>query len=190
MLSKNHLAQIRDSLSITMDETTMNKYALPALLASLLSPLASTHGSMEVPISRILSCSKEGPENPKSAACQAAVATSGPQMLYDWSGVNQLPNGNHQAFVPDGQLCAGGKSNYAGMNLARSDWPATPIAADANGQFDFIYTAPAPHQTRNWQFFITKNGWNPNKTLAWSDLEDTPFCTLGNTTAIDKKYTL
>ncbi|MDW5415161.1 lytic polysaccharide monooxygenase [Iodobacter sp. CM08] len=64
------------------------------------------------------------------------------------------------------------------------------MAADANGQFDFIYAAPATHQTRNWQFFITKDGWNPNKTLAWSDLEDKPFCTLGNTTAVDKKYKL
>ncbi|MDW5415162.1 lytic polysaccharide monooxygenase [Iodobacter sp. CM08] len=110
------------------------KYILSAILTSLFTPLASAHGTMEVPISRILSCYKEGPESPKSAACQAAVAVSGPQMLYDWSGVNQLPNGNHKAFVPDGQLCAGGKSNYAGMNLARTDWPVTPIAADANGQ--------------------------------------------------------
>ena len=62
------------------------------------------HGSMEDPISRVYNCYLEGPESPVSAACQAAVALSGPQHLYDWNGINQLPNGDHQAFVPDGQF--------------------------------------------------------------------------------------
>ncbi|WP_136775092.1 lytic polysaccharide monooxygenase [Chitiniphilus eburneus] len=136
------------------------------------------HGSMEVPVSRVLNCYNEGPESPKTAACQAAVALSGPQMLYDWSGVNQLPNGDHQAFVPDGQLCAGGKSNYAGLDLARQDWLTTPIAPDSNGNFEFIYYAPAQHATKNWVFYVTKDGWDQTRPLKWSDLE--PFCTLGN----------
>ncbi|SMC29037.1 Predicted carbohydrate-binding protein, contains CBM5 and CBM33 domains [Andreprevotia lacus DSM 23236] len=140
--------------------------------------LAFAHGSMEVPVSRVLNCFNEGPEAPKSAACQAAVAVSGPQMLYDWSGVNQNPNGNHQAFVPDGQLCGGGKSNYAGLNLVRNDWVTSPIAPDANGNFEFIYNAPAQHQTLYWRLYLTKDGWNNSHALNWSDLEQ--FCELGN----------
>ncbi|XZG71193.1 lytic polysaccharide monooxygenase [Chitinibacteraceae bacterium HSL-7] len=147
------------------------------------------HGTMEVPVSRVLNCFNEGPEAPKSAACQAAVAQSGPQMLYDWSGVNQNPNGDHQAFVPDGQLCGGGKSNYSGLNLARTDWVHSPIAPDSNGNFEFIYNAPAPHTTKNWVFYVTKDGWNPTQPLKWSDLEK--FCELGNV-AVDgtKRYHL
>ncbi|QLG89612.1 lytic polysaccharide monooxygenase [Chitinibacter bivalviorum] len=153
-----------------------NGRALPIRIALGLGLLATSqlvlaHGSMEVPVSRVLSCFNEGPENPKSAACQAAVAVSGPQFLYDWSGVNQLPAGNHKGFVPDGQLCAGGKANYAGLNLPRTDWSATNIAPDANGKFEFTFNAPAPHATTDWVFYVTKDGWNPNQALSWSDLE-------------------
>ncbi|WP_288842149.1 lytic polysaccharide monooxygenase [uncultured Deefgea sp.] len=165
----------------------MNKKQLSGLLASsflvssgalLMPQMVSAHGSMEVPVSRGLSCFNEGPETLKSAACEAAAATSGKQMLYDWPGVSQLPNGNHQAFVPDGQLCGGGRSDYAGLNLARTDWATTPIAPDANGNFEFVFNGTAPHQTRDWQLFVTRDGWNPNTALKWADLEK--FCTLGN----------
>ncbi|WP_273429801.1 lytic polysaccharide monooxygenase [Chitinibacter tainanensis] len=169
-----------------------NGFALPVRIALAVgclgaAQLVSGHGSMEVPISRVLSCFNEGPENPKSAACQAAVAVSGPQFLYDWSGVNQNPNGNHKGFVPDGQLCGGGKANYAGLNLPRTDWPVTNIAPDANGNFEFIWNAPAPHTTKDWVFYVTKDSWNPNQALSWGDLEQ--FCQLGNVpVTADKRY--
>ncbi|WP_198314456.1 lytic polysaccharide monooxygenase [Chitinibacter sp. GC72] len=167
--------------------------ALPVRIALALglfgaTQLVSGHGTMEVPISRVLSCFKEGPESPKSAACQAAVAASGgPQFLYDWSGVNQLPNGDHKAFVKDGQLCSASKSNYAGLDLARTDWPSSNIAPDANGNFEFIFNAPAPHQTRDWVFYVTNDTWNPTTPLNWSHLDQ--FCKLGNVpVTADKRY--
>ncbi len=100
---------------------------------------------METPPSRVYGCFLEGPENPKSAACKTAAA-GGTQALYDWNGVNQgNANGNHQAVVPDGQLCGAGKALFKGLNLARSDWPSTAIAPDASGNFQFVYKASAPH---------------------------------------------
>ncbi|HCT8843364.1 TPA: chitin-binding protein CbpD, partial [Pseudomonas aeruginosa] len=99
--------------------------------------------------------------------------------LYDWNGVNQgNANGNHQAVVPDGQLCGAGKALFKGLNLARSDWPSTAIAPDASGNFQFVYKASAPHATRYFDFYITKDGYNPEKPLAWSDLEPAPFCSI------------
>lgn len=127
----------------------------------------------------VYGCFLEGPENPKSAACKAAVAAGGTQALYDWNGVNQgNANGNHQAVVPDGQLCGAGKALFKGLNLARSDWPSTAIAPDASGNFQFVYKASAPHATRYFDFYITKDGYNPEKPLAWSDLEPAPFCSI------------
>nr|WP_314898555.1 lytic polysaccharide monooxygenase [uncultured Deefgea sp.] len=164
--------------------------SLVAASGALVMPqMVSAHGSMEVPVSRGLSCFNEGPENLKSAACQAAAATSGKQMLYDWTGVNQLPNGDHKAFVPDGQLCGGGKPDYAGLNLLRNDWATTPIAPDANGNFDFVLYGTAPHQTRDWQLYVTRDGWNQNQPLKWADLEN--FCTVGNIPVdANKRYKL
>ncbi|MGL4994838.1 MAG: lytic polysaccharide monooxygenase auxiliary activity family 9 protein, partial [Deefgea sp.] len=176
----------------------MNKKQISSLIATslmaasgalMMPQMVSAHGSMEVPVSRGLSCFNEGPETLKSASCQAAAAASGKQMLYDWTGVNQLPNGDHKAFVPDGQLCGGGKADYAGLNLPRNDWATTPIAPDANGNFDFVFYGTAPHQTRDWQLYVTRDGWNQNQALKWADLEN--FCTVGNIPVdANKRYKL
>ncbi|WP_198399380.1 lytic polysaccharide monooxygenase [Caballeronia calidae] len=139
---------------------------------------------METPISRVYSCYLEGPESPKSAACQAAVAVAGPSFLYDWAGVNQLPDGNHKAFVPDGHLCSAGKTNYYGLDLARNDWPATSISADLSGNYTFVWLATAPHVTRYFQIFMTSDGYDFNQPLKWSDLDSKPFCEV-NSVALD-----
>nr|WP_256644366.1 lytic polysaccharide monooxygenase auxiliary activity family 9 protein [Stenotrophomonas sp. 9(2022)] len=103
----------------------------------------------------------------------------GAQPFYDWAGINQAnANGNHQAVVPDGQLCSGGNSKYRGLDLDRSDWTTSLIRADASGRYTFEFLAPAPHATREWKFYVTRDGWKAGDGLRWSDLE--AFCTLGN----------
>ncbi|OWY38263.1 chitin-binding protein [Xenophilus sp. AP218F] len=140
-------------------------------LACLSAPLFA-HGTMEVPINRVYACYQEGPEAPKSAACREAQRLGGSAAMYDWNGINQNPPGDkHQAVVPDGQLCAGGQKRFQGFNLPRGDWTATPIAPDADGQFEFVYLASAPHATRYFRFYVTRDGWNPQQALAWADLE-------------------
>ncbi|AUH53347.1 chitin-binding protein [Chromobacterium sp. ATCC 53434] len=148
-------------------------WRLPITLTlSCLSAPLWAHGTMEVPINRVYSCFQEGPEAPKTAACQEAKRVGGTQAMYDWNGINQNPSGdNHQAVVPDGALCGGGKAEFKGFNLARGDWRTTSIVPDANGNFEFIYNATAPHATKYFKFYVTRNGWNPTMPLKWSDLE-------------------
>ncbi|XLM21134.1 lytic polysaccharide monooxygenase, partial [Chromobacterium piscinae] len=163
---------------------------LPAALTlGCLSAPLWAHGTMEIPINRVYSCFLEGPEAPKTPACQAAKQVGGTQAMYDWNGINQNPQGdNHQAAVPDGTLCGGGKAEFKGFNLAREDWRTTSIVPDANGNFEFIYKATAPHATKYFKFYVTKNGWNPTQPLKWSDLE--PFGTINGTPQQDanKRY--
>ncbi len=59
----------------------------------------------------------------------------------------------------------------------RDDWRATPIAPDANGEFEFVFYATAPHATENFTFYVTREGWNPLAPLKWDDLE--LFCQHG-----------
>lgn len=147
------------------------------------------HGSMETPISRVYQCFLEGPENPTSAACQAAVATGGTQALYDWNEINIAnASGQHQQLIPDGKLCSAGREKYKGFDLARADWPAQTISPDANGNYEFVYRATAPHSTLYFRFYVTKNGYDPTQPLAWSHLEDTPFCTITNVTLQNGRY--
>ncbi len=155
------------------------------------------HGTMYDPPSRSMVCIQEGAQAPSSDACRAAKQVGGTQPLYDWDGVNQNPAGNHQAHVPDGQLCNGGQGNYVGLNLPRYDWPASALVPDENGNVNMVYAASAPHQSDHWRFYVTKDSWiedtqsqvegEPNRKLYWSDLEDEPFCELGN---IPKSTTL
>src|SRR5262245_13316643 len=81
--------------------------AVPLALAGPAVLPAAAHGSMGDAVSRVAQCYAEGPENPRSAACKAAVAAGGTQALYDWNGVRiGDANGRHQALIPDGKLCS------------------------------------------------------------------------------------
>src|SRR5215212_122015 len=97
----------------------------PLALTALTAAPASAHGSMGDPVSRVAQCYAEGPESPKSAACEAAVAAGGTQALYDWNGIRiGDANGRHQSLIPDGRLCSAGNDEFKGLDLDRADWPA------------------------------------------------------------------
>ncbi|MFD3550473.1 lytic polysaccharide monooxygenase, partial [Streptomyces sp. NPDC058655] len=144
----------------------------PLAVAAYGAAPATAHGSMTDPVSRVAACYAEGPESPKSAACKAAVAASGAQAFYDWNAVN-IANaaGQSKALIPDGQLCSAGNSKYKGLDLARADWPSSPMAAGAH---TFRYKGTAPHRG-SFELYVTKDGYDPTKPLKWSDLESAPF---------------
>jgi chitin-binding protein len=144
--------------------------ATTALAVALLVPLstANAHGTMSDPASRVYTCKQEGPENPKSEACKAAVAAGGTQAFYDWNEVSLLDaGGRHRQIIPDGKLCSAGRDKYRGLDLQRADWPAKRISA---GSLTVTYHASAPHSNSNFEFYITRQGWSPTQPLRWSDL--------------------
>ena len=174
------VAQIKYSTAFTV---------LLALIAFVgIARITQAHGTTVAPYSRAYNCFLEGPEAPTSPPCQAAFAIGGSQQFYDWNEINQLAAGDHQAFVPDGQLCSGGKTKYAGLDLPRTDWPAQTISADANGNFQFVYSATAPHSTEYFKFYITKDSYDLTQPLKWSDLE--LFCTINSVVLVDGKYNM
>ncbi|CAM5392014.1 GlcNAc-binding protein A [Streptomyces violaceorubidus] len=140
----------------------------PLALTSLAAAPASAHGSMGDPVSRVSQCHAEGPENPKSAACKAAVAAGGTQALYDWNGI-RIGNaaGKHQELIPDGKLCSANDPAFKGMGLARADWPATGVSS---GSYTFKYRVTAPHKG-TFKVYITKPGYDPSQPLGWGDLD-------------------
>ncbi|WP_405917510.1 lytic polysaccharide monooxygenase [Streptomyces sp. NBC_00728] len=140
----------------------------PFALSALAAAPASAHGSMGDPVSRVSQCYAEGPENPRSDACRAAVAAGGTQALYDWNGIRiGDANGRHQELIPDGKLCGAGSTEFKGLDLARSDWPATSVSS---GPYTFRYRVTAPHKG-TFKVYITKPGYDPSQPLAWGDLD-------------------
>ena len=147
------------------------------------------HGTMETPVSRIYNCFLENPENPKSDACKAAVEEGGTQALYDWNGVNKgNANDMHREIISDGKLCSAGKELFKGMDLARNDWHTTAITPNGSGNFEFVFIATAPHSTKYYRFYVTEDGYNPLNPLKWSDLEESPFCTITDVTLENGRY--
>lgn len=129
---------------------------------------AIAHGTMSDPASRVYTCKNEGPETPKSDACKAAVAAGGTQAYYDWNEVSLLEaGGRHRQLIPDGKLCSAGRDKYRGLDLQRADWPAKRVSP---GPLTVTYHASAPHSNSNFEFYITRDGWNPTQPLRWSDL--------------------
>jgi chitin-binding protein len=159
----------------------------PLALTALGAATASAHGSMGDPVSRVSQCYAEGPENPKSAACKAAVAAGGTQALYDWNGIRiGDANGQHQTLIPDGKLCSANNEEFKGLDLARADWPATSVSS---GSYTFKYRVTAPHKG-TFKVYITKSGYDPSRLLAWADLDlEHPVATATDPVASGGFYT-
>ncbi|MFK0120624.1 lytic polysaccharide monooxygenase [Streptomyces sp. NPDC090994] len=160
---------------------------LPLALTVLTAAPASAHGTMGDPVSRVSQCYAEGPENPDSAACKAAVAAGGTQALYDWNGI-RIGNaaGQHQQLIPDGKLCSANNDEFKGLDLARADWPATGVSS---GSYTFKYRVTAQHKG-TFTVYITKDGYDPAQPLAWDDLDlSAPVATVTDPVAADGFYT-
>ncbi|WP_405378961.1 MULTISPECIES: lytic polysaccharide monooxygenase auxiliary activity family 9 protein [Streptomyces] len=146
------------------------------LIASLPSP-ASAHGSTTLPGARTYLCYLDLKENgstqmPSNPACASAVQQSGTGPLYNWFAVlDSNGGGRTTGYIPDGTLCSGGNRgpfDFSAYSAVRSDWPTTHLSSGANIELQHSNWAHHPGQ---FNVYITKNGWSPNQSLGWGDLE-------------------
>ncbi|MEO8205032.1 MAG: glycoside hydrolase family 9 protein [Chthoniobacterales bacterium] len=159
---------------------------IPAFLILFVLSIVSAfgHGSMARPLSRSYEVFLEGPENPRTDAARAALAVAGTQAFYDWHEVNlRIPQHNYRDVIPDGKLPGVGRDKYAGLNLARTDWPSTKVSP---GAYDCVFYADTPHEPSYFEAYITKPGYDPSQPLKWSDLE--PVSGAENSRLVGKNY--
>jgi predicted carbohydrate-binding protein with CBM5 and CBM33 domain len=159
-----------------------------AMLLTVVSAVpAGAHGTLERPASRTAECGTEG-DQAGSAACRAALAASGRDRMADWDNL-RIANvaGRDRQVVPDGRLCSGGLDAYRGLDLAREDWPTTALKAGST--FRFAYRTTIPHQG-TFRLYVTREGFDPTKPLAWSDLETAPFLTATDPPVRDGAYVM
>ena len=130
---------------------------------------SAAHGATSNPPSRVYTCRFE---QPKNSMCASAWSQNS-QSLYDWMEVNIGDvGGQHQARIPDGQLCSAGRAKYAALDTPSAGWPIKDLTADAAGNYRLEYTATAPHATEYFRFYLTRQGFDAaNSRLGWSDLE-------------------
>ena len=150
-------------------------FVTPFLLPLWTAGPAQAHGAPTDPVSRAYACSPDGGANAKSAACRAAVAANGAPFTF-WDNLRVADvNGRDRQTIPDGKLCSGGLPAYKGLDLARTDWPATRLKPGAT--LTMKYASTIPH-TGTFKLYLTEQGYDPAKPLTWSELPDRPFATV------------
>ena len=134
-------------------------------LVSLAAPfpgagVAEAHGYTQEPPSR-------------QAVCAAGNAGDCGPIQYEPQSA-EGPGGFPQAGPPDGQLCSAGKQQFGQLDDPRGGtWPAAPVTAGQTVQARWTNTAS--HPTRDYRYFVTKDGWDPTKPLTREQLEPAPF---------------
>ncbi|MDQ0993678.1 lytic polysaccharide monooxygenase [Streptomyces sp. V3I7] len=142
-----------------------------ALLSLVAAGPALAHGTPTSPVSRVYACSPEGGST-GSAACRAAIAANGaPFTAWDNLRVAGVAGRDRQT-IPDGKLCSGGLPAYKGLDLTRTDWPATRLTP--GGRLSMTYASTIAH-AGTFKMYLTKPGYDPRKPLTWSDLPSRPF---------------
>ncbi|MFC4030526.1 lytic polysaccharide monooxygenase [Streptomyces polygonati] len=173
-------------MSVRRTTASIGAVGAAALLIGAFTPgMASAHGALSAPVSRVSGCYAEGPENPKTQVCKDLVADSGTQPLYDWNEVNIAnANGQSRTIIPDGHLCSANRDKYRALDWARTDWPATPVTA---GPTSVSFRVTAPHKG-TMTLYITNQGYDPTKPLKWSDLAATPIATYSTAASAPSGY--
>jgi predicted carbohydrate-binding protein with CBM5 and CBM33 domain len=147
---------------------------------------AQAHGAMSTPPSRSVVCGVGTPAQMNSAACKAAVAAGAD--VADWDNIRVSGvDGRDRQVIPDGKLCSGGLAKFAGLDLPRTDWPTTRLTAGAT--FTFAYKQRIPHRG-TFRVYVTKDGFDPKRSLRWSDVETTPFLTVTDPSMRDNAYVM
>src|SRR4051812_49717780 len=146
---------------------------------------ASAHGATTTPISRSAACAAGGGTATATAACKAArAANGGPFGTFDNLRVPNV-NGNDRKFVPDGKLCSGGLAAFKGLDLARDDFPSTTVSAGKT--LPIKYRATLPH-AGSFRIYLTKQGFDPSKKLAWDDPAGKPLAEIKDPPPSDGSY--
>ncbi|MGC5050838.1 lytic polysaccharide monooxygenase auxiliary activity family 9 protein [Micromonospora sp. DT48] len=147
------------------------------LLTTALVAPASAHGSVADPVSRNYGCWQRWGndfQNPRMATedpmCWQAWQTD-TNAMWNWNGLyREGVAGNHQAAIPDGQLCSGGRTEngrYRAMDTPGA-WRTTSVA----NSFRLKFYDQASHGADYIRVYATRQGYDALTTpLAWSHLE-------------------
>ncbi|MFI7551595.1 lytic polysaccharide monooxygenase [Micromonospora sediminimaris] len=147
------------------------------LLSTAFVQSASAHGSVANPISRNYGCWQRWGgdfQNPRMATedpmCWQAWQTD-TNAMWNWNGLyREGVAGNHQAAIPDGQLCSGGRTEngrYRAMDVPGA-WRTTAVG----NNFRLKFYDQASHGADYIRVYATRQGYDAlNTPLAWSHLE-------------------
>ena len=166
----------RKAHRLVLGVVTVLTAAFTMVVVSQASP-ASAHGSVTNPPSRNYGCwERWGSDhlNPNMGQtdpmCAQAWQTN-PNTMWNWNGLyREGVGGNHQAAIPDGQLCSGGRTQgglYGSLDTVGA-WTAKQMP----NNFTLTLTDGARHGADYMLIYITKQGFNSaTQALTWGNLD-------------------
>ncbi|RMI42518.1 lytic polysaccharide monooxygenase auxiliary activity family 9 protein [Streptomyces triticirhizae] len=87
------------------------------------------------------------------------------------------PKGFPAAGPADGSICSGGNSRFSELDDPRGgNWPATDLNPGQSLTFSWTFTAR--HSTSEFEYYITRDGYDPSQPLTRANLEPAPFLTV------------
>ena len=107
----------------------------------------------------------------RAVLCEEGVNKNCGGVEYEPQSV-EGPGNYPEAGVPDGKIASGGGVFPELDEQSEDRWAKVPMSS---GAFTFHWTLTAAHSTANWDYYITKEGWDPNSPLERDDFE--LFCT-------------
>jgi predicted carbohydrate-binding protein with CBM5 and CBM33 domain len=132
----------------------------------------SRHGHISRHASRAAFLAQEG----KIGEWQVNELEAGKFFPKTQSGLSDelAPEDSANAQPPlDGQIASANRSDVKILDQPGTHWRKHSVRS--NQQIEFYWTYTAPHKTRRWNYFITKDGWDPNKPLSRAQFENAPF---------------
>lgn len=87
----------------------------------------------------------------------------------------EAPKGFPGAGPVDGQIASAGIGRFSELDeQTRDRWLKTSVQAGAG--LDFTWRFTANHRTTGFEYFITKDDWDPNMPLTRAQFDLNPFC--------------
>ncbi|MFR9721927.1 lytic polysaccharide monooxygenase [Streptomyces sp. MS19] len=142
-----------------------------------MSGTANAHGSVVDPASRNYGCWLRWGSDHLNPAMQQQdpmcwqAWQADPNAMWNWNGLyRNNVGGQHQAQIPNGQLCSGGHTEGGRYNAL--DTPGAWRTTAVNDNFTVRIEDQARHGADYLRIYVSKQGYNPvTEPLEWNDLD-------------------
>ncbi|QCB94888.1 lytic polysaccharide monooxygenase [Cellulomonas shaoxiangyii] len=145
--------------------------------ATLAATPAAAHGSVTDPPTRNYGCWERWGDNHLDPAmaqqdpmCYQAWQAN-PNTMWNWNGLfREGVGGRHEAVIPNGQLCSGGRTQNA--LYGSLDTPGAWVMKSVPTNFTLTLTDSAKHGADYLRVYVSKAGFDPTReALGWDDLD-------------------
>lgn len=144
-----------------MKQTLHTTLAFGCLAATtLLSQTVLAHGYISQPASRSQQC---------------ALGANGDCGAIQWEPQSvEGPDRFPESGPADGEIASAGIAHFSELNAQTATrWAKTTVQP---GAIEIGWHFTANHRTRDFRYFLTKPGWNPNRPLERASFDPDPFC--------------